>query len=161
MSIVKSACVAAVLLCAGCASNPFLENYRGARFPETPYATIAAEPPAGAREIGTSEFLSASGVSATDAAEAARQVGADFATWDAQFDGATRHVDYRPVTVPVVGSTLVYYDDCGRGRYGYASGVGFATAYEPYEYAVNWYRSRARFYRSWSLDPYPAAAPAR
>lgn len=89
---------AAVAFAAAC--NPFLENYRGERWPPVPHAAVLEQPPAieQADHIGTSEFRSTDiAIDGRLAAEAARAVGADLVTWGARSEGQQTVVEADPI----------------------------------------------------------------
>jgi hypothetical protein len=154
--VARKLCAAVAALALGaCSSNPFLDHYSGARYPEVPYATVVSEAPPSSQAIGSAEFTAAGGVGAEDALSAARAVGADAVAWGGSYDGTERGVAHRPVSVPVYGTSL-YYGRCG---YRYGTSFGYATVYEPYEYAVDYYRYRATFYRSAAADAPIRPAP--
>ncbi len=159
MSTLRTAAFAGLFLLGGCSSNRFLDHYSGERHGEIPYATVTGSAPPNARVIGSSEFTAPGGISDGEALDAARTVGADYVAWGGDFDGTSRGIAHRPVTVPVYGSSFYYGRGCGRRGYGYGTSFGYATVYEPYEYAVDYYRYRATFYRSWSFDPYRPTSP--
>jgi hypothetical protein len=140
------------LAAAGCGSNPFRESYVGEVHPGVSEARATTGPPAGAREIGRSEFVTDGGASESEALSAARDVGADYVHWGGAYDGTSREVDYRPVSVPVFGTSFGYYGGRRRHGYGFGTSFGYATAYQPYAYDRPWYRYSAVYYRSHALD---------
>lgn len=101
MTNLRHACLPLIFACsllAGCA-NPFVEHYRGERWPTTRSAEVVLETPPSSdvRWIGHSTFDSFDPVSSAQAIAAAEAVGADRVEWHDQNLGLRKQWTSSPV----------------------------------------------------------------
>jgi hypothetical protein len=130
------------------ACNPFVENYRGERWPPVPRATVLEQPPATdqADRIGTSEFRSTDiAIDGRLAAEAARAVGADLVTWGARSEGQQTVVEAEPIYLR---------NPADRGTF--ATYVAVPRSTHVWLFRAEFFRSRPGV----TVSPAPPAVPA-
>ena len=120
---------AAAIALAGC--NPFLENYRGEKFPHNATASALKEKPESAKKIGESLFYSVDDYSNEQAVSAAKDVGADFVVWEKK--EAESQTDWMPQPMAI---------RTGTGTTGTVTTVNVPvpTTQMWYEYLASYYR---------------------
>ncbi len=126
---------------AGC-TNPFLENYSGARFPATDRAVIMMDHPADQKPIGRSEFIATQILGDSEAISAAQEVGATAVVWSKDYLNSTTDLTTRVQPVTSNTTTTIVGD----------VNAQVTTTQTDYQYIPetrtnHWWRYKAAFYR--------------